>query len=247
MVFVSNLDDPALFRQHRNGAELGVSEGNVQGRFLGINYALMIQSVEQAVKPNQDKLPTAVIVVGDAALVKNLQGIYTPLDVAVLNIAAADNSLREVCVPSLFHISPSNKMLEDAEAQWLQSHPDEKALAVAWHPDFVKFAGRDLNKRFTKQYSAPMNSDAWAGWVATRVVAEAVVRTDSVLPADISQYLQESLEFDGQKGVPHTFRQNGQLRQPLLLVKDGKLLGEAPVRGVAKYTNLDSLGATGCQ
>ncbi|MDY6982158.1 MAG: hypothetical protein SV422_03630, partial [Pseudomonadota bacterium] len=57
----------------------------------------------------------------------------------------------------------------------------------------------------------------------------------------------DGLVFDGQKGLNQTFRNNGQLRQPLLLVDaNGELLGEAPVRGVANVDDLDSLGLPGC-
>jgi hypothetical protein len=55
------------------------------------------------------------------------------------------------------------------------------------------------------------------------------------------------MAFDGQKGVPHTFRDTGQLRQPLLLVEAGKLVGEAPVPGVVDTNDLDSLGLTSCK
>ena len=44
-----------------------------------------------------------------------------------------------------------------------------------------------------------------------------------------------------------SFRVTGQLRQPLLLVENGKLLNEeAPVRGVVDPDDYDSLGITGC-
>ena len=43
-----------------------------------------------------------------------------------------------------------------------------------------------------------------------------------------------------------SFRDTGQLRQPLLLVAGDHVLGEAPVRGVVEIEDLDSLGATHC-
>jgi hypothetical protein len=54
------------------------------------------------------------------------------------------------------------------------------------------------------------------------------------------------MEFDGQKGDYMTFRETGQLRQLLLVVVDGKLAGEAPVRGVAESDDLDSLDPLVC-
>ena len=104
------------------------------------------------------------------------------------------------------------------------------------------------DKRYTEQFGIPMDSDAWAGWAATRIVAEAVVRTGSAEGATLDSYIRRDLGFDGQKGLAQTFRNNGQLRQPLLLQSAaGELLGEAPVRGVADTNDLDSLGFADCQ
>ena len=90
-----------------------------------------------------------------------------------------------------------------------------------------------------------MDEYAWAGWFAARAVADTLMRNPGADSAKLLQLLKED-EFDGQKGDPHSFRKNGQLRQPLVIVSaDGKLLGEAPVRGVA--SDLDSLGATSCE
>jgi hypothetical protein len=41
--------------------------------------------------------------------------------------------------------------------------------------------------------------------------------------------------------APQTFRDTGQLRQPLLLVEAGKLVGEAPVPGVVDSNDLTAL------
>jgi hypothetical protein len=43
-----------------------------------------------------------------------------------------------------------------------------------------------------------------------------------------------------------TFRDTGQLRQLLLVVVNGELAGEAPVRGVAASDDLDSLDPLVC-
>lgn len=245
MVYVSGAGDE--FDMHRHGAELGVAEGNIQGRFLGINYQLEELTAEQGLVVDFAALPSAVVVAGDEALLRQLQSVYAPLDVAVINIALADDHLRQACLEDVFHTPPSARMLADAEAQWRQQNPGAQVQAMAWHPEFVKFAGRDLNRRFSEQFGVPMNSDAWAGWAATRGLAEAVVRTMSNDPAVITAYLRDSLAFDGQKGVAQSYRVTGQMRQPLLITENGNLLGEAPVRGVARDTELDTLGFTECQ
>ena len=60
-------------------------------------------------------------------------------------------------------------------------------------------------------------------------------------------YLTTTLTFDGQKGSNMNFRETGQLRQPILLVENDKIVAEAPVRGVAKPPTLDSLGILSCE
>ena len=167
--------------------------------------------------------------------------------VAVFNVTAGDDALRQVCTTNLLHVLPSDAMRSDAVAQWLQKNPDANVEAWAWHPKFVKYAARDLNKRFLRVQGVAMNDDAWAGWAAVRMVAVGVIRTQSTDPAVLLEYMTSEIAFDGQKGVPHTFRDTGQLRQRLLIVENGELAGEAPVRGVADTTDLDSLGLPSCR
>ncbi|HEY0963270.1 MAG TPA: hypothetical protein VGE69_13040 [Pseudomonadales bacterium] len=238
--------DTESYASHRNGAVLGQTEGNIQGRFLGIDYVLDEVSVDEALQGGNEGISAVIVADGREQLMRVLEH-YAPLHVPVFNISLPDMDLREQCFDGLYQTAPSAKMLADAEAQWAQANDGEKVTAIAWHPEFVKFAGRDLNKRYTEQFSVAMDSDAWAGWAATRSVAEAVVRTQSADPAAIDALLQDGLVFDGQKGLNQTFRDNGQLRQPLLLVDaSGELVGEAPVRGVADIDDLDSLGLPGC-
>ena len=239
--------DESTYASHINGALLGQTEGNIQGRFLGIDYQLETAPSAAGVIAREDI--SAVIVAAPFDQLLQVYETYTALQIPVFNIALQDDALRQVCRSGLYHTPPSDRMLADAEAQWRQGNDGAQAQALAWHPAFVKFAGRDLNKRYTEQFGLPMDSGAWAGWAATRIVAEAVVRTGSVDGPDLDHYIRNDLGFDGQKGIAQTFRNNGQLRQPLLLQSPaGELLGEAPVRGVVADTNdLDTLGFPDCQ
>ena len=104
-----------------------------------------------------------------------------------------------------------------------------------------------MNNRFRKAHGILMDDDAWAGWAGLKMLSEAVARAQTTEPARILAYLRNELGFDGQKGVAQTFRDTGQLRQPILLVENGKLVGEAPVPGVVDSNDLDSLGGTSCK
>jgi len=124
------------------------------------------------------------------------------------------------------------------------------ATATGWSTPAtpVKFAARDLNKRYAKKFQREMDDDAWAGWAAAKIVSEAVVQEGLDKPAALLRRLWDGFFFDGQKGAALSFRATGQLRQPVLLVQDedGQLLGEAPVRGAARPGDLDSLGRADC-
>jgi hypothetical protein len=92
-----------------------------------------------------------------------------------------------------------------------------------------------------------MVDETWTGWVGVKLLAESVLRLQSGDPQELLSYLQSELFFDGQKGYEMTFRDNGQLRQIVLLVEDGEVVGEAPVRGVVDdESDLDTLGLSEC-
>jgi ABC-type branched-subunit amino acid transport system substrate-binding protein len=184
------------------------------------------------------------VVDADAATLTTLAGQAqgTP----VLNVGADDDSLRGHCVANLLHTIPSQAMRADALAQWRKKTPASSAEAHAWHASAELYAGSQLNKRYTAAAGRAMNDQAWAAWAAVKLVSDTVARLRATAPDTLLGALRKDLAFDGQKGVDMSFRDNGQLRQPLLLVEGGKVVGEAPVRGIAANGDLDSLGNTPC-
>jgi ABC-type branched-subunit amino acid transport system substrate-binding protein len=226
------------------GVQQGLEEANILGRFTGQTYTLQHATPEGVEHLQAAQSPVAVLAAADAETLSRLSGTLAPTGLAVFNLTSDTDALRRACLPNLLHIPPSARMKADAVAQWQQKHPGAQVEARAWHPDFKKFAARDLNKRFLKIQGVPMEDDAWAGWAAVKMLAESVARTQTTEPPRLLSYMRGELQFDGQKGVSHSFRDTGQLRQPLLLVQHGTLVGEAPVRGVA--SSLDSLGLPSC-
>jgi hypothetical protein len=225
------------------GAQQGLSEANLQGQFMNQQYVL--DTVTTAKALNTDYSPyLAVIAAVDHDTYRKLLDKLP--NVPVFNVTLEDDDLRTSCLPNALHIVPSRQMKLDAVAQWHKLHPKAQVTAQTWHHEFVKFAGRDLNKRFTKNYKRPMDDTAWAGWAAVKMSSDTVARQNITTPAQLLDYLKTSLLFDGQMGIEMNFRPSGQLRQPMLLIENGKITGEAPVRGVAKPTDLDSLGNVAC-
>ncbi|MCY4514256.1 MAG: hypothetical protein OXC69_03820 [Candidatus Tectomicrobia bacterium] len=225
------------------GVMQGQHEANIQGRFLDQNYVVEAMTVEAL---SQSQAPIAAIIAsGDTSELQDLSAAAN--SVAVFNVTAGDDVLRQACTTNLLNVPPSDAMKADAVAQWREKNPDADVEAWAWHPKFVKYAARDLNKRFLRVQGVAMDDDGWAGWAAVRMVAEGVIRTQSTDPSTLLEFMKSEIAFDGQKGMPLAFRDTGQLRQRLLIVEGGKLAGEAPVRGVVDTTNLDSLGVPTCQ
>lgn len=222
------------------GAQQGLEEAQAQGEFLGQQYTL--------VPATADRLPAGasavVAAVGPAAL-RALAAAHP--EVAILNVSRSDDRLRRRCVPNLLHIPPSREMKAAAVAQWRQANPGATGVeARAWDAGFEKYAAAQLNKRYRNRFETPMDDAAWAGWAAVKLVSDMVAREQPANPAALLAAVRERLAFDGQKGVDMSFRKDGQLRQPLLLIAGSEVVGEAPVRGVADIEDLDSLGRATC-
>jgi len=225
------------------GAQQGLSEANLQGQFLHQQYLLETVPADAALTTDYAHHIAVVAAVDHDTLRKLLDKLP---NIPVFNVNLEDDDLRTACFQNALHIVPSRRMKQDAVSQWLKKNPEATVTAQTWHPEFVKFAARDLNKRFTKNYKKPMDDPAWAGWAAVKMTSDTVARENITDPAKLLDYLKTSLLFDGQMGIEMNFRPTGQLRQPLLIIENGKIAGEAPVKGVANPTDLDSLGNVEC-
>ena len=233
LAYVGSPDSSSL-----RGLKLGIDESNLQGEFLNVKLTLT--------ESTSDTVPaSAVAVFADKA------GSITEIAAdasgrAVFNLSDESDGLRSACLSNALHIIPSAKMKADAVKQWQAGNPGSNVSAAAWHSKAVKFAARDLNRRYLDRYGSPMDGLAWAGWFAARAVGDTLMREPESNAAALLESLKQADGLDGQKGDPHSFRASGQLRQPLVLVGPaGDLLGEAPVRGAKG--GLESLGASPCQ
>ena len=220
-----------------DGLRLGVEESNLQGEFLGVSLVLK--------SDGRPMLESAIAVFADRP-----GGIGRLAAAAegrpVFNLSDRSDELRSACLSNALHVIPSDAMLRDAVEQWRQARPNQPATAAAWHSSAVKFAARDLNRRFLERFGAPMDDLAWAGWFAARAVGDTLMRNPAAGPGELLESLKRADGLDGQKGDPHSFRASGQLRQGLVFVSpEGGLLGEAPVRGVPG--GLESLGNSPCE
>lgn len=226
------------------GASQGLIEANLQGKFLGKTFRLtQLPGAGEILKESK---PAAVVVAGDATTLRQVAD--TLPGVPVFNVSLDDDAIRQQCGGNILHVLPSQAMKRDALSQWKTKNPESDPRALAWHSSAKKYSGTQLNDRYMKSFGKPMDDEAWAGWAAVKMLADTVVRTQSSDPGKLLDFLRNDLEFDGQKGADMSYRKNGQLRQPILIVEGGKVVGEAPVVGVAQsIEDLDSLGNVECK
>lgn len=224
------------------GVQQGLKEANIQGQFLGQEYSLQTVTVDEL---KQTESETAVLLAVSSDEVLEIAGMTELATVPIFNLISDADMLRTACLPNLLNIPPSQRMKDDAVAQWQKKHPDAKVIGQGWHADFHKFAARELNNRFKKANVVAMDDDSWSGWAAMKMLSDSVARSQMTTPDKMLSYLKNEMEFDGQKGVGATFRDTGQLRQLVLLVEDGKIVAEAPVRG--SKGGLDGLGLPSCK
>jgi hypothetical protein len=234
-LFLGDTKSPAYL-----GASQGLTEANAQGEFLSTSYQLRTGSARELTSFEG----TAIVAAVDPQELVRLSQAFP--DIAILNISQTETSLREQCLENVFHVVPSEAMIADANSQWQTKNPQSHARAQAWHESFKKYAAGQLNSRFGKRFDRTMDDVAWSGWAAVKLLSDTIVRQPTLSSRQLIGELKTNLAFDGQKGQDLSFRETGQLRQPLLLVEGGKVVGEAPVRGVSKTSNLDSLGLEYC-
>jgi hypothetical protein len=238
ILFVGEKGDSAWL-----GAMQGLNEANVQGKFLNTTYTLT--HVPDAAELPKDVAPAAVVVAADAPTLKQVSEAMP--DTPVFNVSLEDDELRAQCLPNTLHVIPSKSMQEDAVSQWKSKKPDSQATARAWHSSARKYAGTQLNRRYEASAKRPMDDRAWAGWAAVKMLSDTMVRVKADAEVQPLEFMKTELQFDGQKGTDQSFRPNGQLRQPLLLVEGDKIVGEAPVASVTGGgDDLDTLGESEC-
>jgi hypothetical protein len=216
------------------GVQQGIDEANTQGKFLGQVYSL-------TTSPSSS---IAIFAAIDAKKISQLSKVYP--NKVIFNLTEEDDYLRSYCFTNVLHTIPSQAMKDDAQKQWQKKKPSSTANVQSWHHTFKKYAAGQLNIRFTQSTDQKMTNTAWAGWAAVKLLSDSLARNKFTDTANLLKFFKTELAFDGQKGMSLNFRDTGQLRQPLLLVDNGNIVGEAPVRGVVNTTNLDSLGLSHC-
>ncbi len=118
-------------------------------------------------------------------------------------------------------------------------------VATAWDPSFQEYAALQMQHRFKLFAHRNMTEADYAGWLALRVVGEAVIRSGKMSAADLRQFLRsDQFEVAGFKGERLNFRSwDQQLRQPILLAQPLIVVSMSPQQGFLHHRFLtDTLG-----
>jgi ABC transporter substrate binding protein (PQQ-dependent alcohol dehydrogenase system) len=118
-------------------------------------------------------------------------------------------------------------------------------VASAWTPAYQEYAALQMQQRFDLFAHRGMTERDYGGWLAVRIIGNAVMRADETSPMAMRKYLR-SKDFlvAGYKGQGLTFRRwDNQLRQPVLLSTPLMTVSMSPQHGFLHpgYTT-DTLG-----
>jgi ABC transporter substrate binding protein (PQQ-dependent alcohol dehydrogenase system) len=156
---ISLLDTPAR-NNGLAGAEVGLSDNDTTGQFLGQKYTLTdmpVQSQDDVVAKFGTLLAQGVKLIltdAPAADVLKLSAAANGKDAVIFNVQAPDDALRqEDCRANVIHVAPSRAMLADALGEYLVWKKWTRwLLAYGKHPNDALL--RDAYRRSAKRYGA---------------------------------------------------------------------------------------------
>jgi len=231
----------AAARLQHSGFDMGVEEAKHAAQLFG--GTIEARSIGEP--PRVDGL-SAVIGGGEAGPCATWAKNAERLGIVFMNIGCTSDDARgTACSRFAFHVIPSDAMIRDARTM----AGDPASDVVAWDSSLSRFGADTLNQRYRSRFNQPMTADAWAGWIAVKILWEAALRQRSGDASALAAFLdRESTQFDGHKGQPLSFRSwDHQLRQPVYVIAPAsralREVPEIPPKSSVRDA-LDRLGAT---
>ena len=232
------------FGTKEDTAFIGVGQGLEDGSNIhpGVSFRIMIEA--ENYRPYNDPKPKAIFVAAGSESIRLISSLNP--DIPIFNLIDDTVMIRELCLKNVFHIIPDNAMRFDAEQQWQAKYQEATVEVVAWHPDFNIGNASKLNQKFLEKRNVTLTEQGWSGWAAAKIFVESMVAVSKKKEMDLITYLKRNVHFDVNKGVPVSFRADGQLRQTLLIIEDSFLKSEVPAKDLLDKEDLDKLGELRC-
>ena len=224
-------DEPGR-RSLERGIRRGAEEASRAAAMLG-------GALELREGPTSDLLAGGIdaLVGGSGEGCAPLAALAAAAGVAYIDAACGPPATDADAMPTVFHLAPgaATRRLTMARA----SGPGTLEL---WHPALRRFGAAQLNARYRARFDAPMDSPAWAGWMAVKLLWESASRLDAARGDTLAAWLlSPRARFDGHKGRALSFdAATHELRQPLYIVRAGAA-GEPEIEEIA----LDDAAAEG--
>jgi hypothetical protein len=195
----------------RRGVDMGIAEASRAADLLRGSVTLIdLRGVDQRAVP-----PATATIAGISAIIVFApdSGSLTHLvDLAVrerIPVIVAGPSLATRCSGYIFRIDVPPVAATDSV----------RAELALWHPSLERFGAAQLSQRYRERYGRDMESSAWSGWMAIKIIWESALRggTDRAAFRDAVEHGS----FDGHKGRALRFGADHYLIQPLVRVVSG--------------------------
>ncbi len=203
------------------GAMLGAEEAARTGALLGREFGMRASTASSAADAADraailiDGGVSAIVGGFDDATCAALDSVASRRGVVFMNIGCRTDAFRRVASTSTFHVAASDSMYARELSRAVSRGG---AAPVLWHAGLSRYGAGQLNQRFIRRFGVGADADAWAAWMAMKLLWEASAPSQSRTPSALAvRLLEDDAEFDGHKGEPLRFDPSSrQLRQPLM-------------------------------
>ena len=216
------------------GVELGIAEAErvmtLTRRRLEVLPAASELPAADALRRLMESGADAVVGAAGTADCVAMAAAAEQLGRPFVNVGCRDDALQRACRRWTWHVEAGEADYRSARGRAGPVAVDAVDVAL-WHASLQRFGAGELNQRFRERFGAPMDAQAWAGWMGVKVVVEAWLRRNAVAAG------LETGPFDGHKGAALAFdRASRSLRQPLYVVARDGAVTEVPPESEAERT-----------